>query len=57
MSFCEKLNEYLNQLNCSGRRLAELSGLSITQLVEELVELRMEGLVAELAGKRYIRNV
>ncbi|MEE0857061.1 MAG: helix-turn-helix transcriptional regulator [Ruminococcus sp.] len=28
MSFCEKLNEYLNQLNCSGRRLAELSGIS-----------------------------
>ena len=28
MSFCENLNEYLNQLNCSGRRLAELSGIS-----------------------------
>ena len=55
-----KIWELLTQANRKPmhiNRLAELSGLSITQLVEELVELRMEGLVAELAGKRYIRNV
>ncbi len=28
MSFSENLNQYLKQLNCSGRRLAELSGIS-----------------------------
>ena len=38
-------------------RLSELTGLGISQLAQELVDLRLEGFVTELSGKRYRRNV
>ncbi len=37
-------------------KLTELTGLSIPDLMPELVELELDGFVTELSGKRYVRS-